>query len=140
MQVLIVDDAVVVRRVMAKVFEDDKRFVVAGAVASGEEAIDFVRRQPVDLILLDMNMPGEDGLSVLAKIHSYDRQIQIVLLSATCREGSEVALRALATGASDVIAKPAAGHFSTAFTDHLRDRLLHIMPAEERVRTPERFD
>jgi two-component system, chemotaxis family, protein-glutamate methylesterase/glutaminase len=140
LQVLIVDDAVVVRRIMAKVFEDDPRFVVAGVVPSGEEAVEFVRSKPVDLVLLDMNLPGEDGLSVLGKIHSYDRQIQIVLLSATCREGSELALRALAMGASDVIAKPAAGHFSTNFIDHLRDRLLHIMPAHERARTPERFD
>ncbi|MBO9574312.1 MAG: response regulator [Sphingobium sp.] len=139
-QVLIVDDAVVVRRIMAKVFENDQRFVVAGVVPSGEQAVEFVRANPVDLVLLDMNLPGEDGLSVLAKIISHDRQIQVVLLSATCREGSEVALRALAMGASDVIAKPAAGHFSDSFIEHLRDRLLHIMPADERARTPEKMD
>ncbi len=139
-QVLIVDDSVVVRRIMAKVFEEDPRFTVAGVVPSGEQAVEFVHARRVDLVLLDMNLPGEDGLSVLAKIMSHDRAIQVVLLSAICREGSEVALRALAMGASDVIAKPAAGHFSPSFIEHLRDRLHHLTPAAERARTPEQVD
>ncbi len=139
-QVLIVDDSVVVRRIMAKVFEEDPRFTVAGVVSSGEQAVEFVHGHRVDLVLLDMNLPGEDGLSVLAKIMSHDRAIQVVLLSAICREGSEVALRALAMGASDVIAKPAAGHFSPSFIEHLRDRLHHLTPAAERARTPEQTD
>ena len=139
-QVLIVDDSVVVRRIMGKVFEEDPRFTLAAAVSSGEQAVEFIHTQPVDLVLLDMNMPGEDGLSVLAKIVSHDRAIQVVLLSASCREGSEVSLRALSMGACDVIAKPAAGHFSPSFIEHLRDRLHHLTPAAERARTPEQMD
>jgi two-component system chemotaxis response regulator CheB len=87
-----------------------------------------------------MNMPGEDGLAVLAKLIAHDRNLHVVMLSATCREGSEVALQALALGAADVVAKPTAGHFSPAFTEHLRDRLLHLVPAAERARTPEKLD
>jgi len=139
-QVLIVDDSVVVRRIMAKVFDEDARFKVAAAVGSGEQAVDFVHSRHVDLVLLDMNLPGEDGLTVLGKILDHDRQTQVVLLSASLREGSEVALRALAMGASDVIAKPAAGHFSPSFIEHLRDRLHHLTPAAERARTPEQID
>ncbi len=139
-QVLIVDDSVVVRRIMAKVLGEDARFAVAAAVASGEEAVAFVHANRVDLILLDMALPGEDGLSVLGKIMAHDRHIQVVLLSASLREGSEVALRALGMGASDVIAKPAAGHFSPSFIEHLRDRLSHLTPAAERARTPAQLD
>lgn len=138
--VLIVDDSVVVRRIMAKVFEEDSRFAVAGTVSSGEQAIEFVHANRVDLVLLDMALPGEDGLSVLGKIMVHDRQIQVVLLSAMCREGSEIALKALAMGASDVIAKPAAGHFSPSFITHLRDRLSHLTSPSERARTPEQLD
>jgi two-component system, chemotaxis family, protein-glutamate methylesterase/glutaminase len=138
--VLIVDDSVVVRRVMVKCLGDDPRFRVKGAVANGALALDFVRSDPVEIVLLDMNMPGEDGLSVLAKLVAHDRDLHVVLLSATCREGSDVALQALALGAADVIAKPAAGHFSPAFIEHLRDRLLHLVPAAERARTPEMVD
>jgi two-component system chemotaxis response regulator CheB len=139
-EVLIVDDSVVVRRIMTKVLSDDPHFSVTGAVSNGEQALDFVRSQPVDLVLLDMNMPGDDGLAVLTKLHAYDRQIQVVLLSATCREGSDVALQALALGACDVISKPSAGHFSDVFIEHLVDRLLHLVPATERARTPEKLD
>jgi two-component system chemotaxis response regulator CheB len=138
--VLIVDDSVVVRRVMAKCLGEDPRFRVKGAVADGSQALDFVSTEAVDLVVLDMNMPGENGLSVLAKLIAHDRQLHVVLLSATCREGSDVALQALALGAADVVAKPAAGHFSPTFIDHLRERLLHLVPAAERARTPEKLD
>lgn len=140
LQVLIVDDSVVVRRIMSKVLEEDPRFTVAAAVASGEQAVEFAHTRHVDLVLLDMNLPGEDGLSVLGKILSHDHETQVVLLSASLREGSDVALKALAMGASDVIAKPAAGHFSPSFIEHLRDRLHHLTPAAERARTPEQED
>ncbi|MBO9579858.1 MAG: response regulator [Sphingobium sp.] len=140
LQVLIVDDSVVVRRIMAKVLAEDSRFTIAGAVASGEQAVEFAHARHVDLVLLDMNLPGEDGLSVLGKILSHDRETLVVLLSAALREGSDMALKALAMGASDVIAKPAAGHFSPSFIAHLRDRLHHLTPAAERARTPELDD
>lgn len=138
--VLIVDDSVVVRRIMTKVLSENPRFRVSGAVSTGAQALEFVQTKPVDIVLLDMNMPGEDGLTVLTKLHAYDRQIHVVLLSSTLREGSEIALQALALGASDVIAKPCAGHFNPAFIDHLVDRLLHLVPAQERVRSPEKVD
>lgn len=138
--VLIVDDSVVVRRIMAKVLSEDSRFCLSGALSSGEQALEFVRTQPVDLVLLDMHMPGDDGLTVLTKLHAYDREIHVVLLSATCHEGSEVALKALALGASDVIAKPSAGHFSPAFLEHMLDRILHLVSHAERARTPAQID
>lgn len=140
LEVLIVDDSVVVRRIMAKVLSEDARFSVSGAVASGDQALEYVRTQPVDLVLLDMNMPGDNGIAVLEKVHAHNRSIHVVLLSATCREGSEIALQALAMGASDVIAKPSAGHFSESFIEHLMDRLLHLVPAAERARTPGKVD
>lgn len=138
--VLIVDDSVVVRRIMAKVFAHDPRFVVIGAVSTGDQALAFVHKQPVDLVLLDMQMPGLDGLQVLPQLLERGTATQVVLLSANCREGSEVALQALAMGASDVVAKPSAGHFSDAFVEHLLDRLVHLVPSAERSRTPEPVD
>jgi len=139
-QVLIVDDSVVVRRILTKVFGADPRFSVVGAVASGDQAIAFARTHAVDLVMLDMQMPGLDGLQVLPQILAGERKIQVVLLSGSCREGSELAVQALAAGASDVVAKPSAGHFSDQFVEHLLDRLIHLVPAAERSRAPERTD
>lgn len=129
--VLIVDDSVVVRRIMARVLEADPRFAMVGAVASGAQALAFVQAHPVDLVLLDVQMPDLDGIELLPRLLDPARRLRVVLLSAMCREGSELALQALAMGASDVVAKPSAGHFSDAFVAHLLDRLVDlVVPAE----------
>lgn len=138
--VLIVDDSVVVRRILTRIFEEDPRFIVAGAVATGDQALAIMRTRPVDLVLLDMPMPGFDGLEALPRLLQGDTTRQVVLLSASCREGSPLALQALALGASDVVAKPSAGHFSAMFVEHLLDRLSHLAPPAERHRTPEASD
>ncbi|HWJ69508.1 MAG TPA: chemotaxis protein CheB [Sphingobium sp.] len=138
--ILIVDDSVVVRRIMARIFAQDPRFTVAGAVSTGDQALAFVRTHPVDLVLLDMRMPGLDGLDVLPRLLAGAAALQVVLLSADCREGSALALQALAMGASDVVAKPSAGHFNDRFVTHLLDRLIHLAPPAERSRTPEIAD
>lgn len=137
---LIVDDSVVVRRIMARIFAQDPRFTVTGAVATGDQALAFVRSHPIDLVLLDMQMPGLDGLAVLPRLLEGAAARQVVLLSASCREGSALALQALAMGASDVVAKPSAGHFNDRFVEHLLDRLANLVPPAERNRTPEAGD
>lgn len=140
MEVLIVDDSVVVRRILSKALADDGRFQVAGAVPNGEQALSFIADHPVDLVLLDMQMPGLNGLQLLPLLLAADGVPQVVLLSGKLREGSDTALQALAQGASDVIAKPSAGHFSKQFIDHLIDRLIHLAPSGERSRAPHMAD
>jgi len=141
-RVLIVDDSVVVRRIIARALADDPRFIVSGAVSSAAQALEFLEQGPVDLILLDVEMAGESGLAVLPRLLAQDSRIRVVILSGMYREGSEAALRALAIGASDVVAKPRAGHFSAEFVDILIERLLMLVPGNARVeeapRTSER--
>ncbi len=132
LQVLIVDDSVVVRRIMSKVFEEDSRFTVASAVASGERAVEFAHNHHVDLVLLDMNLPGEDGLSVLGKILNHDRQTQVVLLSASLREGSDIALKALAMECQRCDHKARGWPFQPLLHRTFRDRLHHLTPAARR--------
>jgi two-component system chemotaxis response regulator CheB len=138
--VLIVDDSVVVRRIMSRALTEDGRFHVAGEVPGGSQALDFVGKNAVDLVILDIEMPGLNGLQVLQKLLTLEKRAKVVLLSGSCREGSEIALQALAMGASDVVAKPSAGHFSERFMEHLLDRLVHLAPSSERSRTPEQAD
>ncbi|WP_443971135.1 chemotaxis protein CheB [Sphingobium sp. CR28] len=132
-RVLIVDDSVVVRRIISRALADDPRFIVCGAVSSAAQALGFLEQTPVDLILLDVEMAGESGLAVLPRLLAQDRSIRVVILSGMYREGSEAALRALAIGASDVVAKPRAGHFSTEFVDTLVERLLLLVPGDTRT-------
>lgn len=133
-RVLIVDDSVVVRRIIARALADDPRFIVCGAVSSAAQALGFLAQTPVDLILLDVEMAGESGLAILPRLLAQDRRIRVVILSGMYREGSEAALRALAIGASDVVAKPRAGHFSAEFVDTLVERLISFLPGDGRIR------
>ncbi len=133
-RVLVVDDSLVVRRVIAKVLADDRRFEIVGAVSSAAQALAFVAANPVDLVLLDVEMAGESGLTVLPRLLEHDRRLRVVILSGSFLEGSEAAVRALAIGASDVVAKPTAGHFSNEFIDSLIERLLQLAPAGPRGR------
>jgi two-component system chemotaxis response regulator CheB len=124
---LIVDDSVVVRRVIERILAADPAFTVLDNLSTAERALDFVRAQPVDLVLLDVEMPGRSGVDVLPELLAAQRGLRVVILSSAFTEGSKAALEALALGASDMIAKPGAGHFGAAFPERLVDRLKRLM-------------
>jgi two-component system response regulator HydG len=71
---------------------------------SGHEGLSLLKKRPFDLILLEMSMPGEDGLLVLAKIKDLEPETIVVMIS---EDGSiETAVQAIKLGAFDFIAKP----------------------------------
>ncbi len=108
-------------------------------VSSGDQAIEFAR-QPSTLVLLDMQVRGLDGAC-----RCFPRAWSPAARSTSAPfgrvpRGSELALQALVIGASDVVAKPSAGHFSDQFVQHLLDRLIHLDARGRADRAPERVD
>jgi CheY-like chemotaxis protein len=103
-RVLIVDDAPDNREVLEIILRWEGFFTLAAA--SGEEALATVAQHPVDLVLLDIMMPGIDGYGVLAKIkgNSATKNIPVIMVSAL-EDGNGRAL-ALSAGADDFVAKP----------------------------------
>ena len=77
--VLVVDDEPGVRQSLEVILEDDYQVV---SVGSGQEALQTLQRLPVDLILLDVNMPDMDGLEVLRKIREQDEEADVIMVSA----------------------------------------------------------
>ena len=76
------------------------------AVENGESALNWIEENPVDLILLDIEMPGTSGLDVLSMLREkYDR-IQLPIIMLTGKTSSEHVVEALNTGANDYITKP----------------------------------
>jgi two-component system response regulator YesN len=103
-QALIVDDESLVRKGMRLVFPWDKFGVqIAGEAATGEKALEFVKRQPVQLLLTDITMPGMSGLELVKQVRRYDPSIKVVIL--TCHQDFEFIQEALRLGAIDYIVK-----------------------------------
>ena len=72
--------------------------------ASGEEALDMVREEHPDVVLLDINLPGISGVEVLARIKEFDEDIVVIMI--TAQAGLETAIKAMRLGAYDYIGKP----------------------------------
>jgi DNA-binding NtrC family response regulator len=100
-KVLIVDDESGVREGVSFGL---KRLYEVGACATGEEAMDTVRRNPPDLVLLDIGLPGIDGIEVLKAIKQYDSQIMVIMI--TAYEDIDTVISAMKHGAHDYITKP----------------------------------
>ncbi|MFS0771466.1 chemotaxis-specific protein-glutamate methyltransferase CheB [Sphingomonas sp. 1P08PE] len=122
-RVLIVDDSVVARAVIARLVEGSGRFLVAGVVGSAAAAIDFAARERVDLILLDVAMPGMDGLTALPELLAIGQGARVIIVSSSTSQGATATLKALALGAADTVEKPAAAAMSGNFERSLLDRM-----------------
>lgn len=80
-QVLIVDDNAQVRRLLYSLLQSDGRFEVVGDAADGAEALRLVDELVPELMLLDLSMPGMDGIEVLERLADHDRAPITVVLS-----------------------------------------------------------
>lgn len=105
-RVLIVDDAVVVRRLVADVLSADPEIELAGTAASGSIALAKIPQVNPDVITLDVEMPGMSGLETLAEIRRQYPSIRVIMFSTLTERGAATTLDALSLGASDYVAKP----------------------------------
>lgn len=102
--VVIADDSKETRFNLRRIIEFDSELEVVGEAATGEEAIEQAERLHPDCILMDVNMPGIDGLTATEKIIARQPQTAIIVVSV---EGeSEYLRRAMAAGARDYLVKP----------------------------------
>ena len=102
LRVLIVDDEPPIRRFLRTALSaQEYRVEEAG---DGETALDFLQRNPVDLIVLDLGLPGMDGLEVLRRLRGQGAATPVIILSSRDDEAGKVA--ALDLGADDYVSKP----------------------------------
>lgn len=135
-RLLIVDDSAVVRAVFTRMIEPRRAFEIAACVASADAALAFLSGTQVDIILLDIEMPGMDGLTALPALLSASRGARVLIVSSACDAGATATMRALTLGAADTLAKPGAGSFGGRFADVLAERLAKIGHARPPSRAP----
>ena len=129
--VLIVDDSRLVRRMLVDLLGASDEFRVAGEAEDGLDAIRKVHALNPDLVTLDVQMPGLDGLQVLGYIMSEAPRAVVMLTGAGDRRGDDLTLRALELGAVDFVRKPAPDEGLQA--DDVRELLLAALRGALRV-------
>src|ERR1700749_3476969 len=105
---LIVDESVGTRAVLRPALERDPAIEIVDSVSSAEQALTVLDETRVDIVLLDLEMPGTDGLTALPAIIERGLGARVFVLSSSCHAGSRVIPHALALGAADTCAKPQA--------------------------------
>jgi two-component system, chemotaxis family, protein-glutamate methylesterase/glutaminase len=134
-RIMLVDDSIVVRSITERIIESAGGFEIVGSFANARDAIEGLADRPVDLILLDIEMPGMSGLTALPHLIERSGGARVLILSANCAEGGPAAIEALALGAADTMLKPGRGTFAGRFGELLVARLRELADCD-RAPTP----
>src|SRR3954470_3952301 len=101
--VLVVDDQLVFRQVAHEVIDATEEFEMLGEAASGEHALVAVTELSPDLVLLDVRMPGMDGIETATRLHAQDPRSVIVLI--TVEEAPDIPAGVSSCGAAELVRK-----------------------------------
>jgi two-component system chemotaxis response regulator CheB len=112
--VLVVDDSVVMRRVIARALERDPLIARTEFAAHGRVALAKIAQHPPDVVVLDLEMPELDGFGTLAEIRRLHPRLPVVVFSSVDERSAAAALEALSLGATDFVVKPTASSLEAA--------------------------
>jgi len=125
-RLMIVDDSIVARSVFQTILAPLPEFEIVATASNADQALARLDRATVDIVLLDLAMPGMDGLTALPEIVRRGRGARVLIVSASAGAGADTCVRAMTLGAADTLEKPVAGSFSGQFQADLVDKLRRI--------------
>jgi len=123
-RVLIVDDAVVIRRLVADCLSDDPDLEVVGTAPNGQIGLAKILQLNPDIVTLDVEMPVMDGLQTLVAIRKTHKRLPVIMFSTLTERGAASTLDALALGANDYVTKPANVGSVGSGMQRIRDELI----------------
>ena len=123
-RVLVVDDSVVVRRIVGDALAQAPGIEVAGTAANGRIALAKLDQVNPDLVTLDVEMPELDGLDTLVEIRKRRPRLPVIMFSTRTERGAAITIEALSRGASDYVTKPANVGGVTAAIEAVRTELV----------------
>jgi len=121
---LIVDDAVVTRRLVSDCLGDDPELEVVGTAPNGKIALAKIPQVNPDVVILDVDMPGMSGLETLVEIRKTRPRLVVIMFSTLTERGAVTTLDALACGANDYVTKPTSIGGVTIALQRVREQLI----------------
>ena len=119
-RVMVIDDSLTVRTVFSRMIDREADMAIVAQAGTAEQALMVLRSTKVDVVLLDLEMPGMGGLEALPAILKTAHGAQVLVVSSLTIDGAEATLTALQMGAADTMLKPRPG----GFTEDYRGSLL----------------
>ncbi len=123
-RILVVDDSVVIRRLLSDTLSADPTLEVVGVAGDGRIALAKIPVVKPDLVTLDIEMPVMDGLQALAELHKLHPKLPVIMFSTLTERGAAATLDALALGASDYVSKPKNAGNPEAAIEHICSELI----------------
>src|SRR5580658_7328950 len=120
-RVMVVDDAVVVRGLLARWVDAEPDMQIIASLRTGREAVARIEHSDADVVVLDIDMPELDGISALPLLLQKKRDLVVIMVSTLTRRSAEISLRALALGAADYISKPETARETTTSVPFRRE-------------------
>lgn len=105
-RVMLVDDSAVVRGLFDRALSADASIEVVATAGNGQIAINQLKKMPVDVMVLDVEMPVMDGIEALPEILALSPATRVIMASTLTKRNAEISIRAMQMGAADYIAKP----------------------------------
>lgn len=123
-RVLVVDDSVVIRRLITHALEEDSELQVVGVAANGAIALQRIPQLNPDVLTLDIEMPEMDGLETLRHVQRDYPNLRVIMFSTLTERGASVTLEALTLGADDYVTKASNEGSLDRSMAHLREELI----------------
>jgi len=123
-RVLVVDDSMVMRRVVSDILAGEPDLDVQPPAAGGSLALARLDAGPIDVIVLDVEMPGMSGIDVLSELRQRKPAPVVIMFSASTQKAASITLEALSLGASDYVTKPSNTGSAAASVELIRTQLL----------------
>ncbi|HVP14808.1 MAG TPA: response regulator transcription factor [Terriglobales bacterium] len=129
-RILLVDDHTLVRAGVRRILESQPGMEVVGEVADGDAALAFARDHPLDVLVLDLTMPGTDGFEVLRRVKAEQPAIKVLVL--TMHVNAEYVARAVQDGADGYLLKDSAVQDLVAAIEAVRAGRAYYSPPVQR--------